>query len=141
MPDFKMDFQMPDFRIPQRFQIETPHQTFFASKLYERIQKQVSEAEETLLKEGEQLVLIHHPPAGEPIRVTDVGYHNPVLIVLDGYDSQELRCRVLVHVEAFHMVMKALPAQSGAPRRQIGFAGEVAATSEGEPGSGSQQNG
>jgi len=139
MPDFRMpDFHMPDLR---HLRIEPPHEAFFANRLYHRIKKQVSEAEETLLKEGEQLVLIHHTPAGETITVTDVGYHNPVLIVLDGHDSQGVRCRVLVHVAAFHMVMKALPAQSGAPRRQIGFAGEVAATSEGEPESSPQQNG
>jgi hypothetical protein len=61
---------------------------FYADSLDERIHSQVLKAAESL-KPGEQLMLIHHQPgSGGPITVSNVGYKNPMLIILHGRDSR-----------------------------------------------------
>lgn len=110
---------MPNIQLPP-----DPLEGFYAETLYKRIVKQVQYAEENL-KDGERLVAFYYPVAGERILIEDIGYHNTALIVIYGRDPQGLRCRALVHVAAFQMVMKVLPAGSPEPPRRIGFAGDV----------------
>ena len=107
-----------------------PGEHFFAEALYDRISNQIRKAEHEAASRNQQVALFCCA-SGENIRVSNVGYHNTTLIVVDGSDPQGRECRGLIHVAAFSMLLKFIPREASTPMRKIGFRGEIPEPTEG----------
>lgn len=94
-----------------------------ADTMYERLHEHITEAEASL-ENDQTLELYHYLPNGEPIRVLDVGYHNPYLMKFYGVDSNGNECDVLVHFESTHLLVRKVPLGQVGKKQPIGFSGD-----------------
>ena len=113
--DFMRRFQNIEFP-----KLELPKNYTLADTFYDRLQHHIKALEEKL-KEDEQLLLYNYVTLSEPILVTDIGFHNPYLIVFYGKDSNDNECFVLTHMSSVQLVLKVVKIKSPAERRLIGF--------------------
>ena len=95
-----------------------------AHTLYEHLQEWITDAESELDKD-EHLNLCYVSQAGDRISVSDIGYHNPHLIVLYGCDQQGNDCNVLVHMASVQLIVRPVKGTEHAKRRPIGFVGTI----------------
>ena len=91
-----------------------------ADTFYEDLRDHITALEKEL-KEGEQLEMLYYGFPDCPIVVTDMGYHNPNLIVFYGKDSQHNECSVLVHMDSVQLLLRVTRAQADSDKRPIGF--------------------
>jgi hypothetical protein len=91
-----------------------------ANTLYDRVQHFIKNAEAKLEAKQELLVLFFDR-VGRPILVSDLGYHNPNMMIVWGTDTNGEDCSVLVHMSSFELVLQVVEEKPEAPRRPIGF--------------------
>ena len=91
-----------------------------ADEFFKQLRQQI-EITQTELRESEQLEIYYHTQGEEPILVSKIGYLSPGLLVLYGTDGKNNDCKVLVHLQTVHLVLKLV--RHGAPekRRTISF--------------------
>jgi activator of 2-hydroxyglutaryl-CoA dehydratase len=91
-----------------------------ADTLYERLQEQIKGMEGEL-KEGEELQVFYTRHGGEQLVITDIGYHNPSLMILYGVDEGSNECAVLVHMNSVELLLRVAKASVPQEPRRIGF--------------------
>ena len=120
MPEpFSPDVMFPRITLPEIPKIEIKDYKL-ADTFYDRLRQHI-EGTQNQLKKDEQLVLYYYNQTGERILVTDMGYHNPNLIILYGQDSNGNECSVIAHMQSVQLVVKILKLENKAERRTIGF--------------------
>lgn len=100
--------------------LQTLKSRTMADTLYEDTKSFIEEAE-SKLEEGQQLVVVFTDRAGWPIKVSDLGYHNPNLMFVWGTDLDGNDCSVVVHLESFELRLTVEEAPVDIPRNPIGF--------------------
>lgn len=117
-----MDRYIPEVSIPPR--PSTPVSDMMASVVYDRL-KRVIESMEGSLSEDEVLYVYYYAQAGEPILIRNIGYQNPFLITLYGFDADGTSTTVVAHMHSVQLVMKRreLADVEEPPQRKIGFTG------------------
>jgi hypothetical protein len=95
-----------------------------ASTLYEHLKEWFADAESELAKD-EHLDLSFVTQGGDLISISDIGYHNPHLIVLYGRDEKGDDCKVLVHMAAVQLILKTVKGSETPGHRHIGFVSPV----------------
>jgi hypothetical protein len=98
-----------------------PKDATMADTMYERLHVHISKVEAEL-GEDQAIELYHYLPDGEPLRVRDVGYHNPYLMKFYGVDANGNECDVLVHFGSTHLLLRKVRAEPG-KEHPIGFSG------------------
>lgn len=102
-----------------------PLPPFTADDVYDRIQQHTCLVEAEL-QEDQELVVTYADPGGERLRVTDMGFMNPNLILLWGIvDEREVS--VLVSMEALRLTFTTATVAGEQKRRRIGFRPEIRA--------------
>lgn len=91
-----------------------------ADTLYEHIQEFIRKAEAELGAK-QRLVVLFFDRVGRPIVVSDIGYHNPTMMIVWGMDPEGNDCSILVHMSSFELVLQVVEEQQETPRRPIGF--------------------
>jgi hypothetical protein len=91
-----------------------------ADTFYDRIETFIKEAEGEL-KQDEQLEITCSSPSGEVILITDIGYHNPYLIMLYGQDKHMNQCTILTHMDSVQLMIKTISLEDAGKHRHIGF--------------------
>jgi len=109
--------RIPSPKIPI---IENPN---LANVFYDRLRHHIKETEKQL-EPNYELLIYYYPPGGEPIRVNDIGYHNPSLIILYGHDSKGNENNILLHMQSVQLILKIENRNQDKPKRGIGFLGE-----------------
>jgi hypothetical protein len=96
----------------------------YASTFYDRLEKYL-EIIEKKLKEDEELAVYYYGQGqgAEPIRIFNIGYHNPYLMILHGKDPQSQDCTVLLHTHSVQLILKIEQIKKKSKRRTIGFVG------------------
>jgi len=91
-----------------------------ADEFFKQLRQQI-EVTQNELRESEQLEIYYHARGEEPMLVSKIGYLSPGLLVLYGTDGKNNDCKVLVHLQTVHLVLKLV--RHGAPekRRTISF--------------------
>lgn len=115
-----MDINFPNFepRMPNISHIPIIKDTKMADTFYERLKSNI-EGFEKKLKSNEQLMLYCSDQAGDIIHVTDIGYHNPYLILFYGFDSEKKECSIMVHMNSVQLNTKIINTEE--KKRKIGF--------------------
>lgn len=91
-----------------------------ASGMYKKIKFQIDQLTSTLHPNEHILATIDN------IAITEIGYHNPNLLIFSGIDSREHRVQKLIHINSLNMNLTVLQNHSSdVPERPIGFLGEV----------------
>jgi hypothetical protein len=93
-----------------------------ADWFYEQLQKHIKETEKSL-KEGEAIEVLYLIPSGGALLVTDIGYHNPNMIILYALDTEGQKCKVLAHMASLQLLIKNVPVKQEEAKRTIGFLG------------------
>lgn len=91
-----------------------------ADALYDRIKQHIEGVSEKL-EEDEQLDVYYYTRSGDPILVQAIGYHNPNVIRIYGWDSDKNVCNILVHMQSVELVLKIQKIESKKPKRRMGF--------------------
>ena len=105
-----------------------PTNRMMADTLHEDT-KALIEQTESKLEEGQHLVALYIDRSGAPVLVSDLGYHNPNMMVIWGTDIDGNDCSIITHMASFEIQLKVIDRQQDAPRRKIGF---VAPTEDGD---------
>lgn len=79
------------------------------------------EAVEKESKDGEALVMSMHLANGETIVISEIGYHNPHLMIFYGEDSQGRDSSILAHVNSVQLVLRVIQIKDDDEKRPIGF--------------------
>ncbi|MET3616633.1 ribosomal protein S3AE [Peptoniphilus olsenii] len=91
-----------------------------ASGMYKRIKSQIDDLLSEINSDEHILVTI------DSLAITDVGYHNPHMLIFYCKDSQENQVRKLIHINSLNMNLIVLKNHnSEKPKKSIGFLGEI----------------
>ncbi len=91
-----------------------------ASDFCRRLRENV-ELAQSLMKEGEQIVIFWYLPNGEVITVDSLGHSDPNMLEIFGTDSEGRRSGVFVHLYAAQLVLKKIKLEPQKQHRPIGF--------------------
>jgi hypothetical protein len=108
--------RIPPLKIPI---IDNPN---MANVFYDRLRHHIEDTQNKL-EENQQLAIYYYAPGGEPILVTDIGYHNPNLIILYGMDSKGNESNILLHMQSVQLVLKIIGTENKT-NQKIGFLSE-----------------
>jgi hypothetical protein len=94
-----------------------------AQSACEKILAQVNEYQAELPEGNEVAFLVAYFGSQIMLRVEEIGYQNPQMIILIGtIDGQNCRSRIIQHLSQLNIVLMALPVIDGAePREVTGF--------------------
>lgn len=93
-----------------------------AVTLYEHFREAIEQVGKTLA-DDENLLVIWYDPAGDPIAVDHIGYHNQLLIVVRGRNGAGLECTALVPAYSVQFVLKKVKKLPGEMRSPVNFMG------------------
>lgn len=115
-----MDFSrvpllMPEFKPPRNYAL--------ADAFYEALEESIEEFQEKL-EADQQIIATYETPRGEEIIVRDIGYQNPNMMIFYGEDSAGQFTSVLIHMNAAHLILKAIRVARDEETRRIGFRGQ-----------------
>jgi hypothetical protein len=99
--------------------LKIPKPALFADKMYERLVHQINEFEKDLKPNEEVGARLAQFGQSILIRIDDISWHNPHLIIFEGTTERGDRCRLLQHMNQVNVLLVALPAV-GEPKK-IGF--------------------
>ena len=105
-------YNMPSLALPDNYKL--------ADTFYEHLRLHI-EALQKNLEEDEQLLVFYYGPSGAVMLVTNIGYQNPSLIVLQGVDSMGEECCVLSHMFTVQLVLRVMKVEDKEKKRRIGF--------------------
>jgi hypothetical protein len=103
-----------------------PPATNMASDFYERLEEHIHD-NQTTLPLDKMLVVTHYVANSNlKIYVTGIGYHNPSLMILYGYDANKTEYDILLHFEHVQLIIEKVKIESTpTERRTLGFLGEI----------------
>ncbi|MHB8576120.1 MAG: hypothetical protein ACYDCQ_12410 [Dehalococcoidia bacterium] len=100
--------------------VAPPKDRRMANTLYEQISKFIQERSKRLGAE-EELIAEYCSPNGAAFRVATIGFANPSLLILTGYDADGNECTALMAREAVGLTLTVRKVEPPAKPRQIGF--------------------
>jgi hypothetical protein len=109
--------RIPPIKIPP-----LPRTPVYADTFYDRLRHHIEETQDQL-GDNQELAILYYTTGGDPIVISDIGYHNPNLIILYGMDSKGNESNVLLHMESVQLVLKIIKVDNK-PKRKIGFLNE-----------------
>jgi hypothetical protein len=112
--------RVPRYLPPQPIKLPEIKNRNMADTLHGQVQE-VIEGAEKKLQEGQELVAWFFDRVGRPIRMTDLGYYNPNMMIVWGVDPEGNDCSVLVHMSSFELVLQVVEVKPEQPRRPVGF--------------------
>ncbi|MBL7575557.1 hypothetical protein SAMN00017477_1064 [Peptoniphilus asaccharolyticus DSM 20463] len=91
-----------------------------ASGMYKRIQSQINDLLSEINSDEHMLATIDN------LAITDIGYHNPHILIFYCIDSQGNQVRKLIHINSLNMDLTVYKEQDfEKSKRPIGFLGEI----------------
>jgi len=98
-----------------------------ADSFYESLKNNI-ENDIQCLASDEQLAVYYFTPAGQAIILNDIGYQNPNLIWLHGFDAEQNSYTILIHMSSVQLVLRVTrqqaEVQQAEAQRTIGFRGQ-----------------
>jgi hypothetical protein len=99
-----------------------------ADYFYERLKQEIQDAEQDV-NAGQVVAVYCHLFGGESIRVEDLGYMNPNVLLVYGLDHKRQQTVAMIHINAAQIMMKWEEAEQSRPKRSIGFVADKSDTS------------
>ncbi len=63
-----------------------------------------------------------HTPAGEKIRVQDVGYYRDTdTLIFEGFDQANNLCQIIAKVQGLQVMFRVITLPEDQPRKRVGF--------------------
>lgn len=105
----------------KQFLLEDP---YTAKWMAERILQQINKFEDSLPDNMETVVKLLSPAGAVTLRVESIGYHNPDMITIRGFDQKNALVCILQHTSQLNLLLATAPRRGdlSKPRRKIGFA-------------------
>ena len=105
-------YSTPSLALPSNYKL--------ADTFYEQLRVNI-EAMQKNIEKDEQLLIYHSVPGNPPILITNIGFQNPSMIILNGLDSMGNECAVLTHMTSVQLVVRVIKVEGPQKSRQIGF--------------------
>ena len=118
LPGFQ-SFDIPIPEIPE-INIDTPIQHMWADEQFEILKRYIQEYERSLDAEHEVCIMMTNFGQSVLMRVTQVTYEDPVLMVFRGYVNGR-EATLIQHINQLNFMLTTAEIEPDRPKRQIGF--------------------
>jgi hypothetical protein len=108
--------------LPKTQKIQVPVDTSMADTMYDRLVKQIVQFQNELDEKEEVGAYLTHFGKDIVISIADLRYHNPGLIIFDGYNEQGDKVTLLQHMSQVNVLLCGLKVKEERKPRRIGFA-------------------
>lgn len=97
-----------------------------AKRLFETLSTYITALREKIEREKQlELAIYYHSPAGDCIRITQIGLYESELICLRGHDTEGNASQILAHPQSVQLVLKIQKLEKETERKEIGFLASV----------------
>ncbi len=112
---------MQNFNLPQQVQVVD---TTSAEDFHQKLRMRESGLHDALI-ENETVVMELHTPAGEIIRVQDVGYYQGTdTLAFQGFDNANNLCQIIAKVQGLQVLFRVIRLAEDQSPKRIGFYAE-----------------
>lgn len=109
---------MHNYNLPQQVQM-------IDSTSAEEFHKKLKARESALhgdVEENEIVTMELHTPAGEKIRIQDVGYYRATdTLIFEGVDQVNNLCQIIAKVQGLQVMFRVITLPEDQPRKRVGF--------------------
>lgn len=121
MDNFNLpSLSFPKIEIPEPPLIDTPIQHMWADEQFEILKRYIQDFEHSLDQEHEVGIMMTNFGQSVLMRVTQITYENPVLMVFKGFVNGR-EATLIQHINQLNFMLTTVEKEPDRPKRQIGF--------------------